>query len=204
MYVHGFDLLLHFPPFQPPPSGLYVHPHSLPRCASDVSHCVASQVDSVQNSTSEPPVFFSSRTFSWTPHCEQAGTYRVLFSGINKDGKSTKAVQFKVMPPSPEIVTFENATITTRVGCKISISIDTREADPVLRALDNPNYGQTITVSFTRTEPRGIVVKLSRLQGAEFQVLPEKNQWSGVSARLEWVASRGQEAFNYTVRWMSG
>ena len=147
-----------------------------------------------------PPDFFSSRTFTWTPHCEQSYTYKVMFSGTNVQGKTTKAVQFNIMPPSPEIVAFENQTIISRVGCPVTLSIDTREMDEVLRALDNPNYGQTISVSYSRTEPRGEVVSLDSIPGASFQLEPEPNEWQGLSAKVEWVPSRGQEAFNYTVR----
>lgn len=120
--------------------------------------------------------------------------------GHQVQGKTTKAVQFNIMPPSPEIVAFENQTIISRVGCPVTLSIDTREMDEVLRALDNPNYGQTISVSYSRTEPRGEVVSLDSIPGASFQLEPEPNEWQGLSAKVEWVPSRGQEAFNYTVR----
>eukprot|EP00285_Hemiselmis_virescens_P003695 CAMPEP_0173414134 /NCGR_PEP_ID=MMETSP1356-20130122/83720_1 /TAXON_ID=77927 ORGANISM="Hemiselmis virescens, Strain PCC157" /NCGR_SAMPLE_ID=MMETSP1356 /ASSEMBLY_ACC=CAM_ASM_000847 /LENGTH=388 /DNA_ID=CAMNT_0014376259 /DNA_START=95 /DNA_END=1261 /DNA_ORIENTATION=- len=152
------------------------------------------------NLTIDLPDFTESRTFTWTPHCEQADTYRVLFSAKNVQGTVTKPVQFTVLPPSPEIVAFDPSPIVTNVGCAVSISIDARESDPTLRALGNPNYSQNISVSYTRTERRGQVVQLGNtLEGASFQVLPAANAWDGVSARFDWVPVRGQEAFFYTV-----
>uniref|UniRef100_A0A6U2FUY5 LysM domain-containing protein n=1 Tax=Hemiselmis andersenii TaxID=464988 RepID=A0A6U2FUY5_HEMAN len=152
------------------------------------------------NQTIDFPDFTESRTFTWTPHCEQADTYKVRFTVTNAQGSVTKPVQFTVLSPSPEIVAFDSTPIVTNVGCAVSISIDSREADLTLRALGNPNYSQNISVSYSRTERRGQVVQLgNRLEGATFQVLPGANAWDGVSARFDWVPARGQEAFSYTV-----
>jgi hypothetical protein len=171
--------------------------------------------------------FSTTRIFTWTPQCEQAGLAKVHLMAVGREATAlhaTKEFEFNVVRPRPAVVGFDTSARTLRVGCPLELIVvgaDSNQRPPSdaddeqdMTTSPNPNYLQTFEWHLTRvsapvaTHPSRPPLPLPGTAPSQVEELPldfpvvhveapVANALDGLTSRFKWVPQRGQEGRVY-------